>query len=59
MKEKVKKAKMLLIKSSRLVMLPEKNKGAKTKRFFTHCSTLSSFRYLFIQIESVAKIVIL
>jgi len=42
--EKTKNAKRLSKNKWELVILPEKNKGANTKRFFTHCSTLINFK---------------
>lgn len=48
---------MLLASRSKLVILPEKNRGTNTNRFFTHCSTRSSFKYFFIYVVSNAKIV--
>jgi hypothetical protein len=50
------KAKILLVSRSRFVILPEKNRGTNTKRFFTHCSTRSSLKYFFIYLVSNAKI---
>jgi hypothetical protein len=50
------KAKILLVSKSRFLILPEKNRGTKTNRFFTHCSTRSSLKYFFIYVVSNAKI---
>ena len=54
--ENTAKANKLLISKSILVMFPEKKRGAKTKKFFTHCSTRSSFKYFVIRIKEYHKI---
>ena len=54
--ENTAKANTLLISKSILVMFPEKKRGAKTKKFFTHCSTRSSFKYFVIRIKEYHKI---
>ena len=52
------KAKILSRSKSYCVILPEKKRGAKTKRFFTHCSTRSNFKYFIIYLQSATKLVI-
>ena len=49
-REKIMNAKILFSSKSTLVILPEKNKGIKTNRFFTHCSTRKSFRNFVIRV---------
>ena len=50
--ENTTKAKTLLASKSRLVIFPEKNKGTKTNRFLTHCSTRSNLKYFVIYVKN-------